>query len=240
MKCIVSLLVMKLSIIIPCYNEENTIAEVISRISEHYKKEKEVIIVDDASNDKTNEILNDLKLKYPFIKKIICHSTNKGKGAAINSAIKELSGDLTIIQDADLEYNPIDYNNLIQPFEHNLADVVYGSRFTGGKTTRVLFFWHKLGNNFLTFFSNIFTDLNLTDMETGYKIFKTDILKKITLTEKRFGIEPEITAKIAKLRVNIYEVGISYQGRSYTEGKKITWKDGLSAIRCIIKYNLFK
>ena len=143
---------MKLSIIIPCYNEENTITEVIRRISKYYNKEKEVIIVDDASNDKTNEILNDLKLEYPFIKKIILHSTNKGKGAAINSAIKELSGDITIIQDADLEYNPKDYHNLIQPFEDNLADVVYGSRFTGGKTTRVLFFWHSLGNYILTIF----------------------------------------------------------------------------------------
>ncbi len=231
---------MKLSIIIPCYNEEKTISNLIDRISKHYKDDKEVIIVNDASTDNTKKIIKDLEKKYKFIKKIINHEKNLGKGSSINSAISEITGDITIIQDADLEYDPKDYYDLIEPINLKLADVVYGSRFQGGKAKKVLFFWHKIGNDFLTFLSNMLTNLTLSDMETGYKVFKSDIIKKITLEEKRFGIEPEITAKIAKLKINIYEVGISYQGRTYAEGKKITWKDGFSAIRCILKYNLFR
>lgn len=230
---------MKLSIIIPCYNEEKTIDEVLKRISEFYTEKKQVIIVNDSSTDNTMKIINQLKQKYNFIDKIIEHKYNMGKGAAINSAIEYVDGDICLIQDADLEYHPKDYLKLIEPIKKGIADVVYGSRFIGGNEKRVSFFWHKLGNNLLTMLSNMLTDLSLTDMETCYKVLKTDLFKKIKLKEKRFGIEPEITAKIAKLKVRVYEVGISYQGRGYSEGKKITWRDGFSAIRCIIKYNFF-
>ena len=228
---------MKLSIIIPCYNEEKTISLIIDKILSNYTGEKEIIVIDDCSNDKTSEILKtDLKNK---IDKLIFNTKNNGKGFSIRKGINVAEGDIILIQDADLEYDPSDYAKLIKPIEKGLADVVYGSRFMGGEEKRVLFFWHTLGNKFLTILSNMFSNLNLTDMEVGYKSFKSNILKDINLIENRFGFEPEVTAKIAKKKIRIYEVGICYYGRKYEDGKKITWKDGISAIRCIFKYNLF-
>ena len=228
---------MKISIIIPCFNEEKTIALVINNILSSYTGEKEIIIIDDCSNDKTREILNsDLKNK---IDKIILNDKNYGKGFSIRKGINIAEGDIILIQDADLEYDPSDYNKLIKPIEKGVADVVYGSRFLGGEEKRVLYFWHTLGNKFLTTLSNMFSNLNLTDMEVGYKLFKSDVIKDIKLLEDRFGFEPEVTAKIAKKKIRIFEVGISYYGRKYEDGKKITWKDGISALRCIVKYNLF-
>ena len=229
---------MKLSIIIPCFNEQNTISLVIDKILSSYTGEKEIIVIDDCSNDKTSDILKtDLKNK---IDKLILNPRNYGKGYSIRKGISIADGDIIIIQDADLEYDPSDYVKLIKPIEKGMADVVYGSRFVGGDEKRVLYFWHTLGNKFLTILSNMFTNLNLTDMEVGYKLFKSDVIKDLNLVEDRFGFEPEITAKIAKKKINIFEVGISYYGRKYSEGKKITWKDGVSAIRCIVKYNLFR
>jgi len=228
---------MKLSIIIPCYNEEKTISLIIDKILSNYTGEKEIIVIDDCSNDKTSEILKtDLKNK---IDKLIFNTKNSGKGFSIRKGINIAEGDIILIQDADLEYDPSDYAKLINPIKKGLADVVYGSRFMGGEEKRVLFFWHTLGNKFLTTLSNMFSNLNLTDMEVGYKSFKSNILKDINLIENRFGFEPEVTAKIAKKKIRIYEVGICYYGRKYEDGKKITWKDGISAIRCIFKYNLF-
>ena len=228
---------MKISIIIPCFNEEKTIALVINNILSSYTGEKEIIVIDDYSNDKTREILNsDLKNK---IDKIILNDKNYGKGFSIRKGINIAEGDIILIQDADLEYDPSDYNNLIKPIEKGVADVVYGSRFLGGEEKRVLYFWHTLGNKFLTIFSNMFSNLNLTDMEVGYKLFKSDVIKDINLLEERFGFEPEVTAKKTKKKIRIFEVGISYYGRKYEDGKKITWKDGISALRCIVKYNLF-
>ena len=228
---------MKISIIIPCFNEEKTISLVINKILTNYHREKEIIVIDDCSNDKTREILkSDLENK---IDKLIFNDKNYGKGFSIRKGINIAEGDVILIQDADLEYDPSDYNKLLKPVETGVADVVYGSRFLGGEEKRVLYFWHTLGNKFLTIFSNMFSNLNLTDMEVGYKLFKSNIIKDIDLIENRFGFEPEITAKIAKKKIRIYEVGISYYGRKYEDGKKITWKDGISAIRCIIKYNLF-
>ena len=228
---------MKISIIIPCYNEQNTISLVIDKILSSYTGEKQIIVIDDCSNDKTREILNsDLKNK---IDKIILNDKNYGKGFSIRKGINIAEGDIILIQDADLEYDPSDYNNLIKPIEKGVADVVYGSRFLGGEEKRVLYFWHTLGNKFLTIFSNMFSNLNLTDMEVGYKLFKSDVIKDINLLEERFGFEPEVTAKIAKKKIRIFEVGISYYGRKYEDGKKVTWKDGISALRCIVKYNLF-
>ncbi len=228
---------MKISIIIPCFNEEKTISLVINKILTNYPGEKEIIVIDDCSNDKTREILkSDLENK---IDKLIFNDKNYGKGFSIRKGINIAEGDVILIQDADLEYDPSDYNKLLKPIETGVADVVYGSRFLGGEEKRVLYFWHTLGNKFLTIFSNMFSNLNLTDMEVGYKLFKSNIIKDIDLIENRFGFEPEITAKIAKKKIRIYEVGISYYGRKYEDGKKITWKDGISAIRCIIKYNLF-
>ena len=228
---------MKLSIIIPCYNEEKTISLIIDKILSNYTGEKEIIVIDDCSNDKTSEILKtDLKNK---IDKLIFNTKNSGKGFSIRKGINIAEGDIILIQDADLEYDPSDYAKLINPIKKGLADVVYGSRFMGGEEKRVLFFWHTLGNKFLTTLSNMFSNLNLTDMEVGYKSFKSNILKDINLIENRFGFEPEVTAKIAKKKIRIYEVGTSYYGRKYEDGKKITWKDGISAIRCIFKYNLF-
>ena len=228
---------MKISIIIPCFNEEKTISLVINKILSNYPGEKEIIVIDDCSNDKTREILkSDLENK---IDKLIFNDKNYGKGFSIRKGINIAEGDVILIQDADLEYDPSDYNKLLKPIETGVADVVYGSRFLGGEEKRVLYFWHTLGNKFLTIFSNMFSNLNLTDMEVGYKLFKSNIIKDIDLIENRFGFEPEITAKIAKKKIRIYEVGISYYGRKYEDGKKITWKDGISAIRCIIKYNLF-
>ena len=228
---------MKISIIIPCYNEDKTISLVINKILSSYTGEKEIIVIDDYSNDKTREILDsDLKNK---IDKIILNDKNYGKGFSIRKGINIAEGDIIIIQDADLEYDPSDYNKLIKPIEKGVADVVYGSRFIGSEEKRVLYFWHMLGNKLLTLMSNMLTNLNLTDMEVCYKAFKSNIIKNIKLKENRFGFEPEITAKIAKKKIRIYEVGVKYYGRTYQEGKKITWRDGFSAIRCIIKYNIF-
>ena len=228
---------MKISIIIPCFNEEKTISLVINKILTNYTGEKEIIVIDDCSNDKTREILkSDLENK---IDKLIFNEKNYGKGFSIRKGINIAEGDVILIQDADLEYDPSDYDKLLKPIEKGVADVVYGSRFLGGEEKRVLYFWHTIGNKFLTTFSNMFSNLNLTDMEVGYKLFKSNVIKDIDLIENRFGFEPEITAKIAKKKIRIFEVGISYYGRKYEDGKKITWKDGVSALRCIIKYNLF-
>lgn len=229
---------MKLSVIIPCYNEEPTIRQIIDAVRNCTWSDIELIVVDDFSTDSSRNILeNDVRDK---IDKLILHDKNKGKGAAIKTGIKEATGDVVIIQDADLEYDPNEYELLMKPITDNRADVVYGSRFASGSAHRVLYFWHRLGNGFLTLLSNMFTNLNLTDMETCYKAFKKDIIEQIDIEENGFGMEPEITAKISKLKCRIYEVGISYYGRTYQEGKKINWKDGVRAIYCIVKYNLFR
>ena len=224
---------MKLSIVIPIYNEAESIRELLASVHS-VEMEKEIILVDDFSTDGTREILRDLTDEAT----VIFHDRNRGKGAALRTGFAQVTGDIVIIQDADLEYDPRQYPKLIQPILDGKADVVYGSRFITGDYHRVLFFWHMLGNRFLTLLSNVLTNLNLSDMETCYKVFRREILERITIEENRFGFEPEITAKIAKLDVRIYEVGISYSGRTYREGKKIGWKDGISAIRCILKYNL--
>lgn len=232
---------MKISVIIPCYNEEKTIQKIIKLVQNALNEsEYEIILVDDASTDNTSQIIFDLSSNEDTVE-VISHELNLGKGAALRSGINASSGDVVIIQDADLEYDPSEYGKLLKPIQAGVADVVYGSRFKSGDAGRVLYYWHSVGNVFLTRLSNMFTNLNLTDMETCYKIFKKEILEKITIEEDRFGFEPEITAKIAKLqpRVRIFEVGISYYGRTYEEGKKITWKDGFRAIYAIIKYNCF-
>jgi len=233
---------MKISIIIPCYNEEHTILQVVKLVQKVLKKrEHEIILVNDASTDKTKQIIKKISQNEDKVK-VICHDVNSGKGAALRSGINISSGDIIIIQDADLEYDPSEYSKLLKPIEAGKADIVYGSRFKSGEAGRVLYYWHKVGNMFLTWLSNMFTNLNLTDMETCYKVFRKDVLAQITIEEDRFGFEPEITAKISKIRprIRIYEVGISYYGRTYEEGKKITWRDGFRAIYAIIKYNCFR
>jgi glycosyltransferase involved in cell wall biosynthesis len=228
---------MKLSIIIPCYNEVSTIEKIIEKINLQTDIDKEIIVVDDYSTDKTRLILeNELKDK---IDHLVLNHQNQGKGYSIRKGIEKATGEIVLIQDADLEYDPMDYKKLIRPIKEGLADVVFGSRFLGLGERRVLYFWHTVGNKFLTLLSNMLSYLNLTDMEVCYKVFRSEELKKLKLTENRFGFEPEVTAKIAKKNLRIYEVGVSYFGRKYKEGKKITWRDGFSAIRCIIKYNLF-
>lgn len=234
-----------MSIIIPAYNEAKTIHLILNKIKDvklQNQIEKEIIIVNDCSNDDTEEVIyNYLKLQNSLKISYYRHDVNKGKGAALHTGIQKATGDYLIIQDADLEYDPQEYNLLLQPIIDGFADIVYGSRFMGGNPHRILFFWHTIGNKFLTFLSNLFTNLNLTDMETCYKLFKSDIIKDIKLNEKRFGFEPEITAKISRIpSIRIYEVGISYYGRTYLEGKKINWKDGLRALYCIFKYALLK
>ena len=227
---------MKLSVIIPCYNEINTLEQIIDKVIAQNLYNKEIIVIDDYSTDGTREILKTrIETK---VQKIILNSKNFGKGYSLRQGIKAASGDIILIQDADLEYDPTDYPKLVEPNNKGYADVVYGSRFIGADEKRILFFWHSVGNKILTLFSNIFSNLNLTDMENCYKVFKSEVIKNIDLKENRFGIEPEITAKIAKKNLRIYEVGVKYYGRKYKDGKKITWKDGFSALRCIIKYNI--
>ncbi len=239
------MIIRKLSIIIPAYNESHTIQSILAKVDSVRLIDniaKEIILVNDCSNDDTDDLIKKYINANPgsdilYIK----HEINMGKGAAIHTGISKATGDCIVIQDADLEYDPNEYNTLIKPVISGLADVVYGSRFVGSNPHRILFFWHSIGNKILTMLSNAFTDLNLTDMETCYKLFKTKILQGLYLREKRFGFEPEVTAKIARIAgIRIYEVGISYYGRTYQEGKKINWKDGFRTIFCIIKYGLFK
>ena len=232
----------KLSIIIPCYNEGKLIARVLEKILQikfDPDLEKEIIVVNDGSTDESAQAINSF-CNNALPDNAIHQSKNMGKGSAIRSALQQVTGNIIIIQDADLEYDPNDYTKLIGPIVQGHADVVYGSRFMGSGPHRVLFFFHTIGNKFLTFLSNVFTGLNLTDMETGYKMFKTDVLKQINLKEDRFGFEPEVTAKVSRVKnIRVYEVGIAYYGRTYHDGKKIKWTDGLYAIWCILKYNIF-
>ncbi len=230
---------MKLSVVIPCYNECATLRELVLAVKAGPIQDLEIILVDDASTDGTRELIE--KDIGSLVDKVILHEANQGKGAALRSGFAAATGDVVVVQDADLEYSPEDYPKLLDPILHHSADVVFGSRFTGGSAHRVVYFWHMLGNRFLTLLSNMLTNLNLTDMETCYKMFRREILQRIKIEEDRFGFEPEITAKIARLpRCVIYEVGISYYGRTYEQGKKITWRDGLYAIYAILKYNLFR
>ncbi len=231
---------MLISVVIPVFNEANTISNIISQVNAACLQfEKEIIVVDDSSADGTHEILQTIEGQNNKNIAVIYHDRNQGKGAALKSGFNLAKGDIVIIQDADLEYDPQEYPKLIAPILEGKADVVYGSRFISGEPHRVLYFWHFMGNRFLTLLSNMFTNLNLSDMETCYKVFRKEILEKIDIREKRFGFEPEITAKVAKLGCRIYEVGISYSGRTYNEGKKIDWKDGVWALWCILRYNFF-
>lgn len=233
-----------LSIIIPAYNEDSTIVTVLEKVvqADLGNINKEIIIVNDHSSDHTREVVEQYMKENPTAPiKLMNHEKNQGKGAALHTGISQAEGEYLIIQDADLEYDPNDYMNLLSPILNGHADVVYGSRFIGSNPHRILFFWHTIGNRFLTFLSNIFTNLNLTDMETGFKCFRKEIIKSLKLKEKRFGFEPEVTAKISRIPgIRIYEVGISYYGRRYEEGKKISWRDGFRALFCILKYNLFR
>jgi glycosyltransferase involved in cell wall biosynthesis len=233
-----------LTIIIPVYNEERTILAVLGQVMSaklHYPLNREIIVVNDASGDKTATLVEGYINEHPQANiRLVHHAVNQGKGGCIHTGIREASGDLVLVQDADLEYDPRDYHRLLQPVMEDRADVVYSSRFMGAQPHRILFFWHSIGNKFLTFLSNMFTNLNLTDMESGYKLFRREIIQSMPLQEKRFGFEPEVTAKVARIPgIRIYEVGISYYGRSYLEGKKINWKDGVRAIFAILKYNVF-
>ena len=233
-----------LSIIIPVYNEEKTIHLILDKIKEVQlinELNKEIVMVDDSSTDNSWKRLEEYKSQNPELEiSLYRHSYNQGKGAALRTGIQEAKGDLIIIQDADLEYDPFEYNELLKPITDGYADVVYGSRFMGGKPHRILFFWHSIGNGILTLMSNALTNLNLTDMETCYKLFKAPVIKSIQLKENRFGFEPEVTAKVSRIpAIRIYEIGISYYGRTYADGKKIGWRDGVRAIYCILKYNLW-
>ena len=229
---------MKISIVIPCFNEKNTILDIIEKVKKESIYEKEIIVIDDYSTDGTREILEKTSSQNNF--KLILNKQNFGKGYSVRQGIAAASGDIILIQDADLEYDPSDYPKLIEPIKKGYADVVYGSRFVGSDEKRVLFYWHRVGNFILTTLSNMLSNLNLTDMENCYKVFRSETIKSINLKENRFGFEPEVTAKIAKKNCKIYEVGVKYYGRTYDQGKKIGWKDGISAIRCIFKYNLLK
>jgi glycosyltransferase involved in cell wall biosynthesis len=228
----------KLSVVIPVYNEVDTIEQIVEAVRGSGVDDLEIILVDDGSTDGTRGVLRQ-KIE-PKVERVIYHECNQGKGAALRTGFAAATADVVIVQDADLEYDPTEYPKLIEPIVAGRADVVFGSRFAGGEPHRVLYFWHYVINRFLTMFSNIFTNLNLTDMEVCYKVFRREILQKIEIEESRFGFEPEITAKVAKLGCRIYEVGISYAGRTYGEGKKIGWRDGIRAIWCIIKYNLLR
>lgn len=229
---------MKLSIIVPCYNEVSTISSIIRKIRQSLSDDIEIIVVDDASKDGTIEVLQ--KEITPVVDKIIYHEVNQGKGAALRTGFSQATGDIVVVQDADLEYDPKELLILMEPILENKADVVFGSRFMSGRPHRVVYFWHYVGNRFLTLLSNMFTNINLSDMETCYKMFRREIIQSIEIQEDRFGFEPEITAKIARSGYRIYEVGISYYGRTYQEGKKIGWKDGFRAIYAILKYNIWK
>lgn len=228
---------MQLSVIIPCFNERKTLPTIVERVKAAVGDDAEIIVVDDGSTDGSLTVLEDLASKQV---RIIRHDVNQGKGAAIDSGFRHALGDIVLIQDADFEYDPADYPALLGPILSGEADVVYGSRFMGGRPHRVVFFWHMVGNRLLTLMSNIFTNINLTDMETGYKVFRREVLKGISVDEKRFGFEPEITSKLAQRRCRFFEVGISYYGRTYAEGKKVGWRDGFRAIYVICKYNLWK
>lgn len=227
---------MKLSVVIPCYNELTTIRSIIEAVKAAPVEEKEIIIVDDFSTDGTRELLKS-ELE-PLVDRVVYHQVNQGKGAALRTGFATATGDIVVVQDADLEYDPNEYPVLMDPIIRDRADVVYGSRFMGGQPHRVVYFWHMVGNRFLTLLSNMFTNINLTDMETCYKMFRKSVLDRIAIEEDRFGFEPEITAKVSRLSVRIYEVGISYYGRTYAEGKKIGWRDGFRAIYAIVKYNI--
>jgi glycosyltransferase involved in cell wall biosynthesis len=229
---------MKLSIIIPCFNEEKTLKKIVERVLNFKEIEKEIIIIDDCSTDSSKLIINELSKKNPEIEAIYLEK-NSGKGFALKKGIEKVSGDIVLIQDADLEYDPKDYSALIKPFKNTDADVVFGSRFMGGEYVRLHFFWHFIANKLLTFVTNVVTNLNMSDMETGYKLFKRSVIQSINVKEKSFGVEPEITVKLARKKFIFYEVPISYQGRSYDEGKKITLKDAFIAFYCIFKYRFF-